>query len=125
MRNWIRELNMKILRLSLLTVFVVGITACTSQEIAHFTQMLTQPTTTKSSTKSEKTTADTNTKHVIRVQKNPSKGKKRAVVGGMELPSSYSYDEDGELQWTPKTTDRDIREYNRILKGTGIKIEGY
>lgn len=116
-------------KLACSVLVIAGLSGCTSQEIAQFTQVLTQPITKKSeklkTSEQVKQTATDPNSHVIRVKKNPNKGKKKVVIGGMDLPSSYSYDEDGELQWTPKTTDRDIREYNRILKGTGIKIEGY
>lgn len=116
-------------KLACSVLVIAGLAGCTSQEITQFTQVLTQPITKKSeklkTSEQVKQTATDPNSHVIRVKKNPNKGKKKVVIGGMELPSSYSYNEDGELQWTPKTTDRDIREYNRILKGTGIKIEGY
>ncbi|WGE92157.1 hypothetical protein [Actinobacillus genomosp. 1] len=100
------------------------LSGCTVAEFNKFIQSTTTETKqTQHKSKVEKQTSSTG--QVIRIKKNPNKGKKRVNVGGMEMPSQFSYDEDGDLQFTPKTSDRDIREYNRILKGTGIRIEGY
>ncbi|WGE34477.1 hypothetical protein NYR61_02655 [Actinobacillus genomosp. 1] len=96
---------------------------CTVAEFNKFIQSTTETKQTQHKSKVEKQTSSTG--QVIRIKKNPNKGKKRANVGGMEMPSQFSYDEDGDLQFTPKTSDRDIREYNRILQRTGIRVEGY
>lgn len=100
------------------------LSGCTVAEFNKFIQSTTtEIKQSQHKSKVEKQTSSAG--QVIRVKKNPNKGKKRANVGGIEMPSQFSYDEDGDLQFTPKTSDRDIREYNRILQRAGVRIEGY
>lgn len=103
-------------------IIAISLTGCTVAEFREFVK----PTNSESQStvkSSKKQTVATD--KVIRIKKNPNEGKKRVSVGGVKMPSQFSYDEDGEVQFTPKTTDRDIREYNRILQRAGVKVEGY
>ncbi|MGX3022119.1 hypothetical protein [Ursidibacter sp. B-7004-1] len=114
-------------KLIISSIIVTFLSGCTMADIDKFMQptdsakMQNQQTTKKKSSTKKVSSAE----HVIRIKKNPNEGKKQVSVAGMKMPSEFSYDEDGNLIFTPKVTNGAIRDYNRILERHGIRVEGY